>query len=139
MPTNKMATCHPDAPLVARGLCRSCYNRNWHNGVVAQFASTMKGKVKVPRSVPRQVLAERKDALKSFDSFCEMQALRLMGQDILYLHPLSDMPVGQAYSAGAEYVLTPEEIHAKYREQRLGPSLDADDKFFDRIHCEWRA
>ncbi len=134
----KFASCHPDRLLIARGLCRSCYNKHWHQGDVAQFAHTMIGKKKVPQSFSRKSRWERKSAIRSLDAFCEMQKLRLMGQDVTYVHPLWDMEVGKAYDKGAEYVLTPEELHALYREQRLGPQLNRVDRQEDRIVQEYR-
>jgi CRP-like cAMP-binding protein len=31
------ATCHPDRPLNARGLCDSCYETHWKRGTLDQF------------------------------------------------------------------------------------------------------
>lgn len=31
------ATCHPDRPVNARGLCDSCYEMHWKAGTLAQF------------------------------------------------------------------------------------------------------
>lgn len=31
------ATCHPDRPVDARGLCDSCYEMHWRAGTLAQF------------------------------------------------------------------------------------------------------
>lgn len=31
------ATCHPDRPINARGLCDSCYETHWRNGTLDQF------------------------------------------------------------------------------------------------------
>lgn len=31
------ATCHPDRPVNARGLCDSCYEIHWRNGTLGQF------------------------------------------------------------------------------------------------------
>jgi hypothetical protein len=31
------ATCHPDRPVNARGLCDSCYEKHWQAGTLAQF------------------------------------------------------------------------------------------------------
>jgi hypothetical protein len=31
------ATCHPDRPVNARGLCDSCYETHWKRGTLAQF------------------------------------------------------------------------------------------------------
>jgi hypothetical protein len=31
------ATCHPDRPVNARGLCDSCYEMHWRAGTLAQF------------------------------------------------------------------------------------------------------
>jgi CRP-like cAMP-binding protein len=34
------ATCHPDRPLTARGLCHPCYNRAWNAGQHHQHPTT---------------------------------------------------------------------------------------------------
>lgn len=31
------ATCHPDRPVNARGLCDSCYEKHWKAGTLGQF------------------------------------------------------------------------------------------------------
>ena len=31
------ATCHPDRPVNARGLCDSCYETHWKRGTLSQF------------------------------------------------------------------------------------------------------
>lgn len=31
------ATCHPERPVNARGLCDSCYEMHWRNGTLGQF------------------------------------------------------------------------------------------------------
>ena len=33
----KMATCHTDRPVEARGLCQACYMRAWRLGLLAGF------------------------------------------------------------------------------------------------------
>jgi hypothetical protein len=38
------ATCHPDRPVNARGLCDSCYQTHWNNGTLAQFPTKRTGR-----------------------------------------------------------------------------------------------
>ena len=38
------ATCHPNRPVNARGLCDSCYETHWRNGTLDQFPTRRTGR-----------------------------------------------------------------------------------------------
>lgn len=35
--SDRPATCHPDRPVNARGLCDSCYQTHWKAGTISRF------------------------------------------------------------------------------------------------------
>jgi CRP-like cAMP-binding protein len=65
----KPATCHPERPVNARGLCYSCYQTHWQNGTLDQFPTKRRQRTRADfvadyellrsEGYPRRVIADR--------------------------------------------------------------------------------
>lgn len=66
----KPATCHPERALVARGLCRPCYDHAWSHGTLAQHPTKHRSRRRTeefadmwqmlrPEGATRDAIAER--------------------------------------------------------------------------------
>lgn len=87
------ATCHPNRPVNARGLCDSCYQRHWLNGTLDQFHT-------------KRTLRNRVDFVSDYELLrSEGYTRRQIADRLGMKYPTVDRAYQRAVKAGA---LTPD-------------------------------